>query len=576
MTISIATFFVLYNFSNSQEQNWNFHNKERLRIFSDSTIHSITLQYKELHGPLYGQSSMMLNRLNVNQNDFYNFLEDIRFDERFSDYVQGIGYEKITYDKDEFEYDIATLRSSGLLIRDPPSVHPDGRYEYIFFLYPHDERNLHAIGYDMSSEEIRSASLETAKNSKNITSTPPLILVQEITEKKQLGMLIYLVDFDQEGKLLGYHYLAIRLGDFMTKVIPYPPNGVKFWIVDVTDNSNLILFSDDYYHSQNMEMMHFDVNALHYDYSKEFSINNRNYVFYALDTQTYPFNQNIHVVLISLPLVIFCILFVSINSRNNNQSALRKIKDDESKIKNELAGFIEYKKNSDNFLKKISHEIRTPLTPISGWVQYLLETPLNDNQKNAIDRILESLKDIQLETENMTSLFKKNSGTLKIKSEKIFPSQIINNVLFNYKKIISNKNITTKNNIPDNVSCIGDSVKLSQIIRNLVSNSIDFVKKDDGRITFSAEWDTDYLKIIISDNGSGMDNATVKKVFDEEYSDTTNRTIGGSGLGLKICKELSELMQGKFELVSNPGKGTVVIISLPKQSDVTRDLKSDA
>ena len=108
-----------------------------------------------------------------------------------------------------------------------------------------------------------------------------------------------------------------------------------------------------------------------------------------------------------------------------------------------------------------------------------------------------------------------------------------------------------------------DHYRLSLILNNLISNAIKYSdpKKDESFINISIELDTEQASLIFRDNGIGIDNAYIQKVFNMFFRAT--ETNEGAGLGLYIVKEAVEKLCGTIQLESQPGKGTTFRIALP-------------
>lgn len=164
----------------------------------------------------------------IQRSDWKTFVEAQNIQQRYPG-IQGVGFTKHTLNEDEFLNDMQELRDESLLNREISNITSDGAYDYIFFLEPPDNRNLKAYGYDMTSESNRRLAIERARDSNDFALSGKVTLVQEITEEKQFGFLLYLPIYhhgkeistidERRDNLLGFVYQPFRVGDFMNAIL---------------------------------------------------------------------------------------------------------------------------------------------------------------------------------------------------------------------------------------------------------------------------------------------------------------------------------------------------------------------
>ena len=218
-------------------------------------------------------------------------------------------------------------------------------------------------------------------------------------------------------------------------------------------------------------------------------------------------------------------------------------------------------KSRNIFMSKISHDLKSPLNGIYGLTEVLRLSNLNEDQANNCDLIIHSVDIILKLIEDLRDISSIESGSLELQKDNFNIFSEINGIVKTFNFINENNNEITLN-LEDKIpkSIFGDKYRLNRIIQNILSNSVKFTKNGKIELTVSLDDETSkYHKINfkISDTGKGIDKEKMKKLFTPYYQahvfDGT-----GSGLGLSLCKELVELMNGKIYIESEIGKGTTV------------------
>lgn len=215
------------------------------------------------------------------------------------------------------------------------------------------------------------------------------------------------------------------------------------------------------------------------------------------------------------------------------------------------------------FLSIMSHEIRTPLNAVIG-LSYLL---LQENPK---PEQLENLRTLKFSSETLLALINDILDFSKIEAGKITFEQInfnlletVNGIKHSLSLLAEEKGINLKfrrdEDLPEII--VGDPVRLSQILINLVSNAIKFTNAGnvtiDALVTKETETSVD-IEFSVTDTGIGIDEKNIQRIFEsftQESGDTT-RKFGGTGLGLSITKRLLELQSSSIHVESEKGKGS--------------------
>lgn len=233
---------------------------------------------------------------------------------------------------------------------------------------------------------------------------------------------------------------------------------------------------------------------------------------------------------------------------------------------------IEAKNFRGQFLANMSHELRTPLNAIIGFSETMLNFPMMyDNQnlppayKTDLGQIYTSGKHLLQLINDILDLSKVDAGKLDLEMEQVELEPIFKGVLATATGLIGDKPIKLKRDIPVKLPLVqGDSLRIRQVILNLLSNSAKFT--DEGAITVGARDEGNgEVTLWISDTGIGIPPQDMDKIFEEFRQGTSGRRKGraGSGLGLAISRQLLNLMGGRIWAESTPGKGSTFYFTLP-------------
>jgi len=228
-----------------------------------------------------------------------------------------------------------------------------------------------------------------------------------------------------------------------------------------------------------------------------------------------------------------------------------------------------------DFVANVSHELKTPLTTIKSYAETLLEGALSE-EATAKDFI----SIIDTEADRMSRLVKEllQLSRLDYKQEKWFKKEM--NLIPILKKCVVNVELLAKEKnqhlncifTQDEIRVVMDRDGIEQVILNILSNSIKYTREG-GRVDIDAFVTGKKAHIVIADNGIGIPESEISRVFERFFrvDRARSRSMGGTGLGLAISKQIVEDHDGTIEIASREGRGTNVTVTLP--AAVTRGVR---
>ena len=226
-------------------------------------------------------------------------------------------------------------------------------------------------------------------------------------------------------------------------------------------------------------------------------------------------------------------------------------------------------KAKDNFFANMSHELRTPMNAIVGLSHILLESGLDKKQHDYLNKIKAS-SDMLLNTINdILDYSKIESGDIELEYIEFSINTILNNIFKQVKEKTNAKGLELSFNIDKNMPNLikGDPLRLTQVIGNLLDNAVKFT--DSGEVTLHVklikrEEKKELIRFEVVDTGIGLTDDQISRLFKSfvKIDDSIGGKIGGSGLGLVICKRLVQLMGGTIRMESRYGIGSRFIFEI--------------
>jgi PAS domain S-box-containing protein len=230
-----------------------------------------------------------------------------------------------------------------------------------------------------------------------------------------------------------------------------------------------------------------------------------------------------------------------------------------------------------DFIATVSHELRTPLAAIYGCARTLLRSDLQLGDEDRA-RLLEV---VAQESERLTRIVgdillanQIDSGRLRLKDQEFDLTKVVTTVVEEIEAALKGtEGIQLELSLPDSLPPVsGDEDKLHQVLLNLIDNAVKY-SPDGGRVGVRVEEGDSGLRIAVTDEGLGIPHGEEQRIFGKFYRVDPQQTrgVGGTGLGLYICRELVRHMAGRVTVTSREGQGSTFVVDLPQLSIPARE-----
>jgi signal transduction histidine kinase/cytochrome b561/AmiR/NasT family two-component response regulator len=222
-------------------------------------------------------------------------------------------------------------------------------------------------------------------------------------------------------------------------------------------------------------------------------------------------------------------------------------------------------KAKSEFLAIMSHEIRTPMNGVLGMVQAMEHDELSPEQRKRLTVIGQSGESLLAILNDILDLSKIEAGKLELEDGEFDLEQLVQTTHAGFVATANKKGVELGLEFALDAAGAyrGDSVRLRQILSNLVSNALKFTAQ--GSVVINVTRSEDAIRLVVSDTGVGIPADRIGLLFDKfvQADSSTTRKFGGTGLGLAICRELCEAMGGTITAQSEVDQGSTFIVDLP-------------
>ena len=222
-----------------------------------------------------------------------------------------------------------------------------------------------------------------------------------------------------------------------------------------------------------------------------------------------------------------------------------------------------------DFLATMSHEIRTPMNGVIGMLELLGHTPINAEQRELLRAVEDSASVLLQILNDILDFSKLEAGDLRLDENAFEPRAWVDSVMNVMAASAQKKGLSVRTSIDAGIAGTlrGDSVRLKQVLLNLMNNATKFTERGSISVRLTLLGDDgshQRFRLCVTDTGIGIAKDRQASLFHPftQAEASTSRRYGGTGLGLAICRHLAQLMDGSIELSSEPGIGTTVTLEL--------------
>ena len=224
------------------------------------------------------------------------------------------------------------------------------------------------------------------------------------------------------------------------------------------------------------------------------------------------------------------------------------------------------------FMADVSHELKTPIFAAQGFVHTLLDGAIEDKKVRTkfLKKAAKSLDGLDILVHDLLTLSQIETGEIKMHVSSFSLKELFEEVYDQLENKAAKKDINLSHKKVRDIFVMGDYHRIYQVMLNLVSNAIKYTEKN-GKVKIGYEDGVNHITIYVRDNGEGIPESDLKRIFERFYRVDKSRSKekGGTGLGLAIVKHILEGHQSKIEVQSEVGKGSEFRFTLKKDNSNT-------
>jgi signal transduction histidine kinase/CheY-like chemotaxis protein len=221
------------------------------------------------------------------------------------------------------------------------------------------------------------------------------------------------------------------------------------------------------------------------------------------------------------------------------------------------------------FLSNMSHEFRTPLNSIRALTQILLDRadgPLTEEQEKQLNFVRSAAQNLGELVDDLLDIAKIEAGKIDVRPTQFSVADLFSALRGMLRPLLVSERVALRfDAAADLPMLISDEGKLSQVLRNLISNALKFTERGEIRVTANLTADGQHVEFAVADTGIGIAKEDQERIFEEfvQVRNPLQARVKGTGLGLPLCRRLSNVLGGTISLESAPGQGSIFTVRLP-------------
>ena len=227
------------------------------------------------------------------------------------------------------------------------------------------------------------------------------------------------------------------------------------------------------------------------------------------------------------------------------------------------------------FLSNVSHELRTPIVSVINLTRLMLEDgagapPLGEETRRSLGFVSRAAQTLYEMVNDLLDLAKIEAGKVDIRIVPVRVADVFAALRGMFRSLVDADRVALVfTEPPPDLILATDEGKLSQILRNLISNAVKFTERGDVRVSVSAPG-SGQVAIVVADTGVGIAPEHLERIFHEfeQVEGTHQRRVRGTGLGLPLARRMAGLLGGTIDVTSVPGRGSVFTLRMPMHSPI--------
>ena len=238
---------------------------------------------------------------------------------------------------------------------------------------------------------------------------------------------------------------------------------------------------------------------------------------------------------------------------------------------------LEFDRENKDLISNISHDLKTPITAIKGYVEGIMDGVADTPEKmdKYIKTIYNKANDMQKLINELTTYSNIENNRIPYNFHRINVADYFGDCVEEVGMDLENKNIKLNysNLVAPDTVVIADPEQMKKVINNIISNSVKYMDKPHGEIDIRILDEVDSIRVEIEDNGKGIAQKDLSKIFERFYRTDASRNSaqGGSGIGLSIVKKIIEDHGGYIWATSKEGEGTCMHFVMRKYKELQND-----